>query len=109
VGSGGFGKVRSAHFISNPDMKYAIKSIPMEKVNQNFDLYQNEIEISIGCDHQNLINFFEMYKDDRFLHLVMEQADGGDICDKIMAESKFTEQQAKIIIYDALKGLNFLH
>ena len=39
----------------------------------------------------------------------MEQADGGDVCDKVLSKKKFSEIDAKKIIHDALKGLNFLH
>jgi serine/threonine protein kinase len=92
-------------------MKYAIKSVPMAMVKKTYENFESEISVSIGCDHQNLCNFFELYKDEKYLHLVMEHVYGGDVCDKLMGVpgNRFSEEVSKKIIYDALKGLNYLH
>lgn len=46
-------------------------------------------------DHPNIIKLFEFFEDDRYVYLVMELCEGGELFDKIVAKGKFTEIMAR--------------
>jgi calcium-dependent protein kinase len=42
-------------------------------------------------DHPNIIKFHETYIDYRYVHIVMELAEGGELFEKIVEMHKFSE------------------
>jgi calcium-dependent protein kinase len=57
--------------------------------------FQQEISIMRELDHPNVIKLFEFFEDDRYVYLVMELCEGGELFDKIVAKGKFTESMAR--------------
>ena len=82
LGSGTFGTVRLAYKAGKPEKKFAIKSIPREKVESTktnlIDLEQ-ELSILLSVDHPYIAKFYEAYLDNKYIHLVMEYCIGGDL------------------------------
>jgi calcium-dependent protein kinase len=60
-GSGHFGIVRVASLISNPNKKYAVKSIQKDKMQDDLHLLRRELEILKNLDHPNIVKFYETY------------------------------------------------
>ena len=46
-------------------------------------------------DHPNVIKLFEFFEDDRYVYLVMELCEGGELFDKIVAKGHFSEGMAR--------------
>ena len=84
IGGGNFGTVRLAHAISDPTVKYAVKSILRQNIKQDVKPLEEELEILKSLDHPNIIKFHESYIDYRYIHIVMELATGGELFDKIV-------------------------
>jgi len=84
IGGGNFGTVRLAHRLSDPNVKYAIKSILKQNIKKDVKLLEEELEILQQVDHPNIIKFHESYIDARYIHIVMELATGGELFDKIV-------------------------
>jgi calcium-dependent protein kinase len=58
--------------ISNPNLTVAVKTINKEKIKNELQLLERELEIIKTLDHPNIVKFYEAYEDTRFLHIVME-------------------------------------
>lgn len=94
VGGGHFGSVRIAHRITDPQVKYAVKSILLENVKENVKFLEEELSILQKVDHPNIVKFHQSYMDHRYVHIVMELAEGGELFDKIVELQRFTESKA---------------
>lgn len=79
LGSGNFGTARLAHKTGNKHKRYAIKSILRKKVEKDLNLLEAELDILLNADHPNICNFYEAYLDHKYVHLVMEYCQGGEV------------------------------
>lgn len=84
LGSGEFGKVLKAVRLGDNNKKtyVAIKALPKKKLdNSQVDLIKQEIRILNTLDHPNIIKYYEEYENDKYIYLVMEYCEGGDLYD----------------------------
>jgi calcium-dependent protein kinase len=110
LGGGHFGTVRLAHRISDPHVaRYAVKSILKENIKKDVKLLEEELAILSEVDHPNIIKFHETYIDYRYVHIVMELSEGGELFDKIVEMHKFTEHQAADLMKKILSSVKHLH
>jgi len=109
VGGGNFGTVRLAHRISDPNIKYAVKSILRQNIKKDVKLLEEELAILQQVDHPNIIKFHESYVDYRYIHIVMELACGGELFDKIVQLQRFSERRAAETIKKMLSAIKHLH
>ena len=109
LGCGTFGTVRLAHKANNPDKKFAIKSLPRKKVEADLTLMEQELSILLSVDHPHIVKFYEAFLDHKYVHLVMEQCDGGELYERLVNISRFKEADANMIIKQCLQALKHLH
>ena len=83
LGSGTFGTVRVASKITNPAVKFAIKSVPRQKIEEDMELLEQELSILLSVDHPNIVKFLEAYLDKKYVHFVMELCHGGELFDRL--------------------------
>jgi serine/threonine protein kinase len=76
--------VRLARSRSDKNVKYAIKSILRQNIKKEVKLLEEELDILRRVDHPNIIKFHESYIDHRYIHIVMELAEGGELFDRIV-------------------------
>jgi calcium-dependent protein kinase len=70
----------------------------------------NEAKIVRGCDHPNIVKYYETYDDTSYIYLVMELCSGGDLFDNIINKgSAMSESEASLIINKLMKALNYCH
>jgi calcium-dependent protein kinase len=112
LGSGRYGTVREAvKQSSDPYMisKYAVKSLPKANLASDIEYYRRELEILMFVDHPNIVNFYEVYEDEAYLHLVMELCCGGDLFDHLNSVGTFSEQTAANMTRQLVSAVNHLH
>eukprot|EP00347_Sterkiella_histriomuscorum_P016684 403352253 len=109
IGGGHFGSVRLAHRITDPQIKYAVKSILKENIKKDVKLLEEELAILAQVDHPNIIKFHETYIDYRYVHIVMELSEGGELFEKIVEMHKFNEKQAASLMRKILSAVKHLH
>jgi calcium-dependent protein kinase len=72
LGNGGFGKVRLYRDKNCPKMKYAIKTLKKDFLNEhNIQSMTREVEILTTLDHPNIVKYFETYENEHYLNIVM--------------------------------------
>ena len=59
---------------------------------------KQELSILFSVDHLNIVRLYEVYLDHKYIHLVTELVDGGDITPTKLPEGHFNEAEAADII-----------
>jgi calcium-dependent protein kinase len=72
-------------------------------------LIEQELDILRSTDHPNIINFFEIYMDRYFFHLVTEFCEGGELYDYILDKKKLKEKEAVTLIIKIVSAIKHLH
>merc|ERR1719387_470124 len=70
---------------------------------------QAEIDIMRVLDHPNIVRLQETFEDKRYIYLVMELCEGGELFDRIVESKHFTEHLAAICARQMLLALNYMH
>lgn len=91
---------------------FAIK-IMTKKAIQKQEVYvkllQNELEILGEKSHPNLIRIVDLIEDNDNYYIVSEVVKGGELFKRLTKLNTFTEVQAADVIYQVMRGLNYLH
>lgn len=110
LGHGSFGNVRVATLRnSKTTQQFAVKSIPKAKITKEIGLLVNELKILKMVDHPNIIKLYEVYEDDRYIHLVMEYCSGGELFERIIDQGTFSEYEAANLMAKLFHAINHLH
>ncbi|RWV86218.1 hypothetical protein GW17_00051909 [Ensete ventricosum] len=59
--------------------------------------------------HTNVINLYDVYEDVDGVHLVLELCCGGELFDRIIAQDRYSEFEASIVVQQIASGLAALH
>lgn len=81
IGKGGFSVVYQA--VDRFDNIYAIKCIPLDKINHNTDKFLLELDISMKMKHQNIVKSYDVFKTNKNWYIVCEYCDNGTLSDVI--------------------------
>lgn len=111
IGSGSFGDVRICKKKDLSSNKlFTVKSIyKLDLKESHLNTLMNEVRILSKLDHPNIVKLYETYQDSKFLHLVMEYCDGGDLFEKIRDYKKINEYDILIIIWNLLLAVSYCH
>jgi hypothetical protein len=109
VGIGAFGAVRYCTH-RKTKKEFAVKSIPQNVAVKNTELLRNEVSILRQVKHKNVVRLVDLMQDDRFIHIIMEKCQGGDLFDKIIKDGiSFSEKMVSQIIGNILDAIDYLH
>jgi len=53
------------------------------KLKDHLDAIFEEVGILTKLDHPNIVKYYETYVDEKYIYLVMEYIDGGELFEKI--------------------------
>jgi NIMA (never in mitosis gene a)-related kinase len=101
LGSGAFGTTYKVSKKSNHDV-YCIKEIDFKKTGLTVEQARNEVLLLFQLQHPNIIQLFEHFIEDKYLYIVMEFADGGDLQEKIESQSVPFEEDFILNIFNQL-------
>jgi calcium-dependent protein kinase len=72
-----------------------------------------EINIMTKIDHPHVIKLFEIYEDNRYIYLVMEECCGGELFDRIIdrinSQKMFTEKETASIFKQLMSAICYCH
>jgi len=110
IGKGSFGRVTLClHKITG---KYvAIKSIDKARMKDEHSKKKilREVYILKSVKHANIIRLLEVFESNHHVHLVMENAGGGDLLQFVRKKKRLSENEAKIIFRQIVYGLGHIH
>lgn len=107
LGEGAYGEVHKAKQ-KNTGAIRAIKTIDKRKMN-NVQRLKVEIAITKMMDHPNIIKLYEDFEDNMYIYLVMELCTGGELFDRIIDATHFTEAQAAHVMQQIIRALFYMH
>jgi len=80
------------------------KMSPHAKIRLNY-----EIDILKNLDHPNILRLYEVFEDKKFIYLVTEFCEAGELFDEIVKRQRFDERDAAIIIKQLLSAIAYCH
>jgi len=110
LGSGACGVVHLA-FRRSDGKKFAIKCIEKKKFRQlgKPDLLMKEVTLTQKAEHPNIIKIYDLSDTPDTLYLVLEYAAGGELFDKIVEDTRFSESVSKMYFLQILSAVKYLH
>ncbi|CAD8067257.1 unnamed protein product [Paramecium primaurelia] len=110
LGLGTFGLVKLAiHQITQE--KVAIKILEKSKIIDVADVERvsREIHILKLIRHKHVIQLYEIIETKKYIFLVMEFCDGGELFDYIVKHQKLSEIEACKFIQELISGIEYIH
>lgn len=111
LGAGSFGKVFLSESVTDHNFKVAIKVINKQKVQESLTKMMDEVKILQSLDHPNIVKYYEMYDDVKYVYFVMEYCSGGELFNKITEQKDqyFNESEAAKIMKKLFRAINHCH
>ena len=111
IGSGSYGRVYRVKNKTTGDIR-ACKQLTKGKI-ANAEKFKLEIDLMIQMDHPNIIKLFEVFEDNRYVYLIMEECVGGELFDRIItriqAKNIFSEKEAAHFFEQMMSAVNYCH
>ncbi|CDW82463.1 protein kinase domain containing protein [Stylonychia lemnae] len=124
IGKGNFAKVHLCRRKTD-DKSFALKSVEkalirkskrnaviifIQKLNQIFQSsILLEIDILRQIQHDHIIKLYEVYESDKYIHLVFEYLEGGELFERIKSKGLYQEKDAINVMRNLLQALDYLH
>jgi calcium-dependent protein kinase len=110
LGDGYNGEVRMATSVSQPDLKFAVKSLQVTTLDKDKrENLEAEVENYLSMDHPHIARLCDVYETRHQLHMVMECLEGGEVFDRLTAKKRFSEEEAIDALRQMLLALNYIH
>lgn len=81
------------HFLADPNPSSTLQIKSME----------------ILRSHPNFVKFYDFFDEPTYYFLVMEMITGGELFDRIVHKEKYTEREARGIMYQLVSAIAFAH
>ena len=110
LGQGIYGHVLRVQWLPTGNI-YACKKMNKRKLT-NKALFKTEIDLLRATDHPNIIKLYDIFEDNIFIYLIMEECTGGELFDRLAKRAKenkmYTEKDAAKILKQILQAVNYL-
>ena len=109
LGEGSFGKVFKAREISTGKI-IAVKKMSVNNSEKKYSNIIKEINLLKHLDHPNIVKYYDYFKEEDYIYLMMEYLEGGTLKEYIKNKKEdITENEARIIIKQLLTAISYLH
>jgi len=110
LGTGSFGRVRFVTYKENGDI-YALKMLKKSEVVrlQQVDHMISERSILIGLNHPFIVNLATTFQDPRYLYMVLEYVQGGELFTHLRKAGRFDHPTAKFYSASVVSIFEYLH
>ena len=68
-----------------------------------------EIGILRRMNHRNIVNFIEIFQNPKYIFIVLEYANGGDLLNYLKTKGKFKESEYRKILQQIIDALEYIH
>jgi calcium/calmodulin-dependent protein kinase I len=109
LGEGGYSVVKSG--ISNIDGKrVAVKIITRKDLSEaDEESLKQEVSILGKLNHPNITRLFDFFEEEKFYYVVLEYLDGGELFDRIVKKTYYSEKEARDLVFTVLKAIKYCH
>lgn len=90
--------------------RFAVKIVSRKNLTKNDDAQVlNEVAILQSLKHKSIVQLIDFFEEGEKFYLVMEILEGGDVFDRIVQRSHYTEKDARDLARALLEAVEFLH
>eukprot|EP00934_Nitzschia_sp_Nitz4_P003543 Nitzschia sp. Nitz4//scaffold322_size40381//37364//39639//NITZ4_007570-RA/size40381-augustus-gene-0.59-mRNA-1//-1//CDS//3329547857//3533//frame0 len=96
----------------NTQQRFAVKIIRRAKLRASEDEFvMNEVSImqSLSTYGQYIVQLLDFYEEEHYFYLVMDYMGGGDVFDRVLEMTKYTEDDARKLTKILLKATRCMH
>ncbi|OUM53985.1 hypothetical protein BVG19_g3323 [[Candida] boidinii] len=108
LGAGSFGTVKSG-IVKATGQKVAVKIILKTVLKGHNELAEREIKFLATLQHPNIVKLIDWFESKHSYYIVTELALGGELFDRLVQRSFYSEWDAANIIYQLLLAVQYLH
>ena len=110
IGEGTFGKVKLAVHLPTGE-KVAVKILEKSRIKEQADVRRvnREIKILKKSRHANIVQLYEVLDTQNSIYLMMENCEGGELFDYIVAARHVPEPQACKFFHQIINGIEACH
>eukprot|EP00931_Biecheleriopsis_adriatica_P107494 TRINITY_DN81838_c0_g1_i1.p1 TRINITY_DN81838_c0_g1~~TRINITY_DN81838_c0_g1_i1.p1 ORF type:complete len:709 (-),score=158.06 TRINITY_DN81838_c0_g1_i1:98-2179(-) len=117
IGAGTEGQVYACERETTGE-RLAAKVIDCQRLHLLFDEHdagsaerrlEEEVRVLRETQHKNCVGLYDIHRTRRWIFLVMERLEGGELFQQIVTRKHFTEFEAKHVMRQILNGLAFIH
>lgn len=109
----GAGKYGDVYLINDPttNEKRALKIVRKSKLKHWTDkiYFQNELSIQMLLKHPHIVRLYDHFEDKKTHYMVLEYMHGGELFDRIVRDSSFSERKAALITRNVAEALVYMH
>eukprot|EP00581_Thalassiosira_minuscula_P004670 CAMPEP_0183746236 /NCGR_PEP_ID=MMETSP0737-20130205/66651_1 /TAXON_ID=385413 /ORGANISM="Thalassiosira miniscula, Strain CCMP1093" /LENGTH=392 /DNA_ID=CAMNT_0025981923 /DNA_START=514 /DNA_END=1692 /DNA_ORIENTATION=- len=89
---------------------YAVKSMDKSKMTKQDSIaLQDEIQILNELRHNNIIRLYNIYSEAKHFFLVTEKMNGGELFDRIVAKTFYSEKEARDVVKILFEAIDYCH
>jgi len=109
LGTGAFSVVKLALKKDNKE-KVAVKIIERNKLSEeDLESLHTEVEILAALNHPHIIKLHEVFDEHGKFYLITDLVAGGELFDRIVSKSHYTEKEARDLIKIFLETMKYIH
>lgn len=109
LGEGGFGVVKECISVADGS-RVAIKIINRSKLDTDDEasIFQ-EARILQNLNQSNIVKMFDFYEEPANFYMVLECIEGGELFDRIVKKTVYTEKEARDLVVILLNAIKYMH
>lgn len=109
IGSGTFSVVKES--VHKPTgQKYAIKCIKRDGLTvEDIEALTTEVAILKQMNHPNIMILHDFFQEEKYYYLVTEFMEGGELFDRIVEKSYYSEREARDLVKLLLESIKYCH
>lgn len=110
IRSGSYATVWEGVDKASQSIPYAIKVVKRKDLKPKDDAqFLNEVAILQSLEHPNIVGIHDFFEEKDYFFLVMELMNGGDVFDRIVKRTHYTEKDARDLAKCLLGAVAFMH
>lgn len=88
----------------------AVKIIDKSKLRPpEKELLRTEIAVLKLVHHPNIIRLHDVFEDRQYIHIVTDLVSGGELFNRIVGRSRYTEAEARLVMRPLFESVKYLH
>jgi serine/threonine protein kinase len=109
LGEGGFGVVKECISVADGS-RVAIKIINRAKLDQDDEAsIHQEAHVLQTLNQPNIVKMFDFYEEPENFYMVLECIEGGELFDRIVKKTVYTEKEARDLVVVLLNAIKYMH
>lgn len=108
LGAGSFGTVRKA-IQKSTGREVAVKIILKSRLHGHLEVVEREVNLLSSVRHPHIVELIDSFQTKHNFYIVTQLATGGELFDRLIEKTSFTEYDACDIIYQLLDAIAYLH